>query len=234
MAVLLIASVPVRAEDPKPAGDEDFTEEEREEFVVRDPLERINRPIFRFNDAFYRHVLSPIARGYERALPRRVRDSVGHFFHNLKTPVRLINLGLQAKFKAGGRELGRFFINTTAGVGGLFDPAGYLWDIRGQEEDLGQTLGKWGAGEGIFLQWPFLGPSTLRDSVGMLGDGLITPGYYLFPHDPWAKVGTNALEKVDAAPPAMEEYKSLRKGAIDPYTFFRDAYYQYRHKKVQE
>lgn len=147
--------------------DLDYLEEEKD--VIADPLEPINRIFFSFNDKLYFWLLKPVAQGYSAVLPEGVRISVRNFFDNLMTPIRFVNNLLQFKLKPAGNELVRFGVNTTIGVVGLFDVAKSHMGIKLQDEDLGQSLGKWGLGPGFFITWPVLGPSSLRDSVGDAG-----------------------------------------------------------------
>ena len=125
----------------KPMDDADFEEETP---TVYDPLESINRPLFLFNDKLYVWILHPIARGYRKITPDPVEESVTNVLRNLDSPVRIANSLLQGKVKSGGRETGRFLINSTVGAVGLFNPATSVWHVEESDEDLGQTLGRWG------------------------------------------------------------------------------------------
>ena len=153
--------------------DEDFIDVET--VTIADPLEPVNRVFFVFNDKLYFWLLRPIARGYSWIFPEPARESVNNFFDNIKMPVRFVNNLLQGKIRASGRELARFGINTTVGVGGLWDPAGNWFDISPSKEDFGQTLGKYGIGEGVYICWPVLGPSNIRDTLGLSGDYFLNP-----------------------------------------------------------
>lgn len=135
----------------------------------RDPLEPVNRKIYAFNQVADRYVLRPVAETYVEVTPAPVRGSLGHFFHNLGNPVTIINGLLQGKFRQAGRDLGRFIINSTAGLGGFIDVATPVGLTR-NNEDLGQTLGHYGVGPGWYLMLPFIGPSTNRDLLGFAGD----------------------------------------------------------------
>lgn len=134
-----------------------------------DPLERWNRGVHKFNDAVDRAVLRPAARGYQRVVPRPVRTGIGNVLGHFAFPTTIANDLLQGKFADFGADLGRFVLNSTLGLGGLLDPASEL-GIRRNDEDFGQTLGRWGVPAGPYLVLPLLGPSTLRDLPAMAAD----------------------------------------------------------------
>ena len=185
------AASPATADAPeeKAEGDEDDfdygTEDvpAAEQVTIADPWEPFNRAMFTFNDRLYFWVLKPVAEGYSAVLPEPARVSVGNFFSNLRSPIRFVNCVLQANFIGAATELFRFMLNSTIGLAGLFDPAGgeEIGLVR-QDEDFGQTLGSYGVGQGFYIVWPFLGPSSPRDTVGMIGDYFSYPISYL---DPW-------------------------------------------------
>ena len=209
-----------------------FDEEDNEEqYKVSDPLEPVNRGIFWFNDKLYFYLLKPVARGYRWAVPEPWRVSVQNVFSNLASPVRIINAGLQGKFPDAGNELTRFFVNTTLGIGGLFDTAKDHFDIRKHDEDTGQTLGHYGIGPGFYLVLPLLGPSDLRDAVGTFADSRMNLVYYLF--EGWTYYEVRAYEKINDLSLDKDTYESIKKEALDPYLFVRDAYMQYRANKVK-
>jgi len=139
---------------------------------------------------------------------------------------------LQFKIKDAGNELLRFVYNSTAGVCGLVDAAKEDLGIKQQDEDLGQTLGRYGIGHGFYLVWPFLGPSSLRDTVGRIGDRFLDPVHYVNPTE--ASVGITVYDKVNETSFRIGDYEDLKKSAIDPYVSIRDAYLQYRKKKVED
>jgi phospholipid-binding lipoprotein MlaA len=206
-------------------------DEEEEQYKVSDPLEPVNRGIFWFNDKLYFYLLKPVARGYRWAVPEPWRVAVQNVFSNLASPVRMINAGLQGKFSDAGNELTRFFVNTTIGIGGLFDTAKDHFDIRKHDEDTGQTLGHYGIGPGFYLVLPLLGPSDLRDAVGTFADSRMNLVYYLF--DGWTYYGVRGYDKINDLSLDKDTYESIKKEALDPYLFVRDAYLQYRANKVR-
>ena len=215
-----------------PQDDEEMFEfdEDEKQFTVSDPLEPVNRGIFWFNDKLYFYLLKPIARGYRWAVPEPWRVAVQNAFSNLASPGRIINATLQGKFAAAGNGLTRFFINTTLGIGGLFDTARDNFDIRKHDEDTGQTLGYYGIGPGFYLVLPILGPSDVRDAVGLFADSRMDLVYYIF--DGWTYYEVKGYEKVNDLSIDKDTYESIKKEALDPYLFIRDAYMQYRQNKI--
>jgi len=140
---------------------------------VYDPWGPMNRSIYNFNTQFDRYIFLPVVRGYEFILPTVAQDSVSNFFSNIGEIENFINSVLQLKPEATFTAAWRFAMNSTFGVLGLFDPATKLMDTPEWDEDFGQTLGHWGVGEGPYLVLPILGPSNLRDTTGLVADGLM-------------------------------------------------------------
>ena len=124
---------------------------------IADPIEPLNRALFVFNDKAYFWVMKPVAQGYRAVVPEGVRLSVRNFFANIGMPIRFVNNLLQGKIRNSGVELLRFALNTTAGIGGLFDPAKDDFRLVARDEDLGQTFGKYGLGHGLYIVLPLLG-----------------------------------------------------------------------------
>ncbi len=174
---LLPACETVPAEDGAALGDEpaifEFSDFEQEGVVytidVYDPIEPVNRAIYKFNAMFDRAIFVPVTEAYEFATPTFVQDRVSGFFSNLSELTTFANAILQAKLERASRAAVRFLVNSTIGLGGLFDPMTELGTAQ-QPEDLGQTLGTWGMGDGPYLVLPILGPSNLRDTAGLIGD----------------------------------------------------------------
>lgn len=223
-------------EDEGDSLDEDlgFLDEETEEEVVQvaDPLAPWNRAMFHFNDKLYFWALKPLARGYRAVIPKPARSGVKNFFHNLTMPIRMVSCILQGKGRAASAELTRFLINSTVGVLGFGNPAKRWPELNPSEEDLGQTLATYGIGNGFYIVWPILGPSTLRDSVGMVGNWFLNPVSYVHPTE--AHLEIRAVETVNKTSFRIGDYESLKEAAIDPYVAFRNAYIQHRKKKVEE
>ena len=198
----------------------------------RDPLEGINRGVYKFNDVSDKAVLKPIAGAYKALMPSPVRGGVNNFFLNLKTFVTAINQALQFKFNKAAESAGRFVINSTVGIAGLFDVAS-TQGIPQYKEDFGQTLGYWGFGNGAYLMLPFFGPSTLRDTAGLITDGMtIDPlGYVDDPRTRNILLGTNFIDKRAELLPGSD---LLDEAALDPYSFMRDAYLQRRANQIAD
>jgi len=208
-------------------------EEEEEEIVeIADPIYYWNKGMYHFNDKLYFWILKPVARGYKWAVPELVRTGISNVFYNLGFPVRFVSCLLQAKGGAAVGELGRFVVNTTGGIAGLRDVAKAHPKMNPSEEDLGQTFGMWGIGNGFYVVWPFLGPSTLRDSVGLVGDSLLDPVRYVKPLE--ASLAITAGDTVNETSFKIGDYEAFKEAAIDPYISMRDAYVQHRKKKVEE
>jgi phospholipid-binding lipoprotein MlaA len=184
------------------------------------------------NDKLYFWLMKPLARGYSVVVPEDMRISVSNFFQNLTTPIRFVSSLLQLKIKKAGNELIRFLYNSTAGVCGLVDAAKEDLGIKQQDEDLGQTLGSYGIGHGFYIVWPFLGPSSARDTVGKVGDFFLDPVYYVNPTE--SAVGITVYDKVNETSLHIGDYEDLKKSAIDPYVSIRDAYLQHRKKQVED
>lgn len=210
--------------------DEDF--EEIDATLIADPLEPFNRAMFVVNDKLYFYALKPVARAY-RYVPEKARVSIGNFFKNLRAPIRIGNALLQLKLVDAGNELLRFGVNSTVGIGGLFDPARRYLGIREVDEDLGQTLGHYGLGQGFYIVLPVLGSTSLRDGVGSAGD-------YYYPNpafagvDDYARAGLYAWSSVNVISLDRDTYEAIKRDQLDPYSFIRDAYAQNRASRVKQ
>ena len=231
-----VVSSPAQNQNVVDDTDLDYVEESNSNSVAKisiaDPLEPFNRAMFYFNDKLYFWLLKPVAQGYNKVVPETARIGVKNFFSNLTTPIRLGNCLLQANLGGAVRELGRFMVNTTMGLGGFMDPAsGKNINVPKQDADFGQTLGIYGLGQGFFINWPILGPSSPRDTVGTVGDTFMHPLSYLVDWE--VSVGIRAYEKVNDTSLSIGDYESLKEAAIDPYIALRDAYVQYRLNKVK-
>ena len=195
----------------------------------RDPWQRMNRGIYKFNDAFDRAIAQPVARGYVRVLPQTVRTGVTNFFNNVTYPDVIVNALLQGQVKPFARDTGRFVVNTTVGIGGLFDPASHL-GLTYEDRDFGQTFGKWGIPSGPFVVLPFVGPSDVRDGLGRVPDAYAEPWAYI--NNPYWDYGTLLLHEVDERASVLPLTDMARK-TYDPYAFERNAYLQNRDFMVQ-
>ncbi|MDR1686759.1 MAG: VacJ family lipoprotein [Desulfovibrio sp.] len=224
----------VAGSDHLPSLDEDDAYADQVGRIIADPLEPVNRAFFVINDVILEHAARPLSAGYTFVTPEFMRKGISNFFYNLNFPVRFTNNLLQGKPLAAGVEMSRFIFNTTAGLGGLFNPAEKLETVVPvSDEDTGQTMGVWGIGEGLYLVWPLLGPKTLRDTVGLGGDYLLSPTTWI--DDPWQLgLGLSALEVVNNLDQILDMYDQLKLGAVDPYASVRDAYVQNRRAKIRQ
>lgn len=193
-----------------------------------DPWERMNRSIWAFDNAFDHAILRPVAHGYVRIAPTPVRNGIHNLMTNLTYSDTLINDFLQGRFNDGVNDLARLVVNTTLGVGGLFDPATHM-DLDRHDADVGQTLGIWGLGRGPYLVLPFLGPSDVRDAFGSAADEYLTPRAYI--QDPYARWSLYLVDKVDERTALLDQDR-LIDSAYDSYAFVRNAYLQNREFKV--
>jgi len=229
-----IADANEEATEPTAEDDFDLLEEEFAEGMVEvaDPLEGLNRIMFGINDILYFWVAKPVTQVYKGVVPEPVRISVDNFFHNLTTPIRFVNCHLQGKVYSADIELKRFLINTTSGILGFGDPARDKKGLEPVEEDLGQTLAVHGFGNGFYMVLPLLGPSTLRDSLGLVGDQFLNPVRYV---EPWeVSIGISGARAVNEDSFHIGEYETFKSSAIDPYVAMRQAYIQYRTKQIKE
>jgi len=210
-----------------------FLDDDDEILEVYDPLETFNRGMFWFNDKLYFYLLKPLARGF-RYVPEPWRVSLKNFFLNLKAPVRIVNSAVQGKFADAGNELTRFATNTTLGIGGLFDVSKEHFGITMKDEDTGQTLGYYGIGTGPYLVLPFFGPSNFRDGIGMLADSRMDLAYYIWGKDKsnYDYLGVLVVNAINNLSLDKDTYEGVKKDALDPYLFVRDAYAQYRQNLV--
>jgi phospholipid-binding lipoprotein MlaA len=206
---------------------------EKAQESIPDPLEPMNRAFFHFNDKLYFWVLKPVARGYGAVLPEELRIGIRNIFSNLAFPVRFVNCLLQGQLGGATIEFSRFTMNTIFGIGGFFDVATKGLNLPKQDEDLGQTLGVWGFGNGFYLTLPFLGPSSFRDGLGRLGDAFLDPLSFISIGLP-AAIGVKAGEQVNKTSLTLGEYEKLKEMALDPYVAFRSAYFQYRQNAIRE
>lgn len=200
---------------------------------IADPLYYWNKAVFHFNDKLYFWVMKPVATGYKTITPNPVRSGIKNFFNNLGAPLRFVNCLLQGKAEAAGTEIGRFMINTTFGVLGFGDLSTNEPALKPPpEEDLGQTLGAYGIGNGFYIVLPFLGPSTLRDSIGTVGDTFLSPVSYVEPLS--ASVGITAFDTVNNLSFRLGDYETLKGAALEPYESLRNAYIQHRSQKIKK
>jgi len=219
--------------------DSEFSQKKEEIF---DPLSGYNRIMTSFNDKVFINVLNPVSEGYAYIIHENIRIGIDNFFENIMFPVRFSNNLLQLKFKNSGEELGRFAVNTTWGVLGFMDPATEKLDMKVHKEDFGQTLGFYGIGDGFHVVLPFLGPSNLRDIVGMSADSYVsalsTTGssdlHYKIPNNYLEQAGIKTFDVINSNSLKLGQYESLKKDALNLYPFLRDIYTQARKKQIEE
>jgi len=219
------------AERPDPT-DRDAVAEFRQN---NDPIEPFNRTMYSVHQGIDRAVLRPVAVGYRRAVPQPVRTGVRNLLGNLRTPVILANDMLQGEPRRAGDTLGRFLINSTLGVGGIFDVAESWFGVRGHSEDYGQTLAVWGLGEGAYLFIPILGPSNPRDltgfGLGIAGDPLTWVGQGVAVD---VLTGTRVgATVVDTRESLIEPLDAVERESLDSYATLRSAYCQRRNAEIR-
>jgi phospholipid-binding lipoprotein MlaA len=193
-----------------------------------DPWEKLNRKVHRFNNVVDRRIATPLAKAYVAVVPRPVRLGVGNFFNNLGQPVSAVNSLLQGKPKQAAQALGRFMVNSTIGVVGIFDPATRV-HLPNHSEDFGQTLGVWGWERSRYVELPLFGPRTVRDVFGMVGDGPMAPLRGV--EDDKIRVFLQGLQLVDVRT-QLFAVDSMREGATDEYALTRDAWMQRRRYQI--
>lgn len=199
-------------------------------FAAQDPWERMNRKIHTFNNGVDRVIARPIARTYVAVIPKPLREGVSNFFDNLITPLASANLLLQGRPGESVETLGRFLVNSTIGLAGLFDPATKQLKMHRHSADLGRTLARFGWKQSRYLELPFLGPRTLRDTLGLVGDTAFSPLTYV--HDKQTKTALWGLKMVDMRASVLP-LESLRESAPDDYTMVRDAWLARRHYLIE-
>lgn len=219
----------VVAEDANALDDYDMAPRQ----AIADPLEKWNRFWFGFNDIFYLHVARPVYNAYAYVMPTEFQAGLKNFFHNLLFPVRFVNNILQGKFGAAMVEFGKFIVNTTIGFG-FFDitkdRAVYVEGYDPQGADFGQTLGVWGFKQGPYLMWPFIGPSSLRETVGLIGDYPLNPSIFLYSWE--LSVAAATGRQFTHLGSVLPLYENLKGASVDPYIAMREAYAEYRKRRV--
>jgi phospholipid-binding lipoprotein MlaA len=198
---------------------------------VYDPLEPMNRVFFEINDKLYFWVLKPVKKGYSAVVSEDIRQCFSDFFDNIASPVSFLNNLLQGRFEDSGVVLSRFAINTTMGIFGFADAASEVYHLTPRPADFGQTLGVYGFGEGIYICWPVLGPSNIRDSVGFAGDTYVHPTNFL-DWDILERAGYYMGNRINAMSLGPDVYEDLKKMSLDPYVAARQAYAEHRQDQI--
>lgn len=197
----------------------------------RDPLEPINRSIFEFNETVDRHVLKPVAQAYVDTVPQTARTGVSNFFGNLYDFWNAVNNLLQGKVSTALSDVGRIALNTTVGLLGVVDVASRV-GLEKSNEDIGQTLGWWGLGSGPYLVIPFLGPSSVRDGVGVITEIVYDPLTRWTDDEPGWRWSLWGLRLVSFRATLLGSERILDVAATDRYAFVRDAYFQRRRNLI--
>jgi len=220
--------------------DSEFASSDKKTKNELDPLSGYNRVMTNINDYFYINIMDPIAKTYKAVLPKPLRKGIANIFDNLMFPLRLVNNLLQFKFKNSYTETQRFLLNSTIGLAGFMDIANDKFHIKQKQEDFGQTLGFYGVGSGFYIVWPLLGPSNVRDTIGLITDGIANPmtympnrGYNVFDNSSQS-IGAKALDIINFSSLHVGEYQKLKKDAIDLYPFLKNIYEQRRKKQISE
>lgn len=200
-----------------------------------DPLEPINRVFFEFNDLVFSFVLRPLADIYRTVLPKIARDGVRNVLHNFNAPFVLVNDVLQGEMDRAWDTTRRVIVNTTLGVAGIYDAAGEIWGIDRHSEDLGQTLGVWGVGEGFYLVLPVFGPSNPRDAIGLISKAFVDPvSQYLDHVDENDAILARVLAGgIDQYSGTIDDLDRLKETSIDYYAALRSIYRQKRRIEIK-
>lgn len=195
-----------------------------------DPFEPVNRPLYRFNDSLDRALMVPMAKVYRAVTPAPLRTGVTNFFSNLGYLNVIANDLLQGKPRWFVQDIGRVVVNSTIGIGGLFDPATGL-GLEAHDEDLGQTLGVWGAGEGAYLVVPMVGPNSIRDAPDIAGRQALNLFNYMSVSLRWPLL---LVELVNQRSELLDETEAMTAAAIDPYIYVREGYRQQRLYQIHD
>ena len=237
--VLILQTAPVFADS---TGSEAL-KEKKSLNTADECFEGFSRSMFAFNRGLDTAILEPVAKGY-RALPAPIRRGTGNAVDNLRSLLTLSNNILQGDFNAAGNTAGRFLVNTTVGILGIFDPATGMGLKENEKEDFGQTMAVWGTSGGCYFVLPILGPTTVRDSIGLVGNIFLDPVYQIThnseinggigngnysEHNYYYYRGTGT---VDFRAKNIESFDSLEKNSIDLYASVKSLYLQDRNKKI--
>lgn len=215
--------------------DEEFDDfdDEKEDEEQFDPIEPFNRLMWKLNEKLYDYALEPVARGYATIFPKQIRTMVGNVFSNAASPVYLVSSILQLKMEKVDRTIGRFLINSTLGVGGLFDPASRIFNIKKVNEDIDQALGYYDVPSGPFVILPIFGPLTLRGVAAKVPETFLSP-LFIFGVPVLPSTGARSLEVVNEFSFNLGAKEDLDLFAIDPYTSVKDYYFQRRKILIKE
>jgi phospholipid-binding lipoprotein MlaA len=192
-----------------------------------DPFEDYNRFMFDFNEGFYESVMEPVVRGYRDVVNENIRMAISNIFDNAMAPLKLVSSILQGDLNKSGRVIGRTIINTTIGIGGMFDVADKAFQIKDVNEDLDQVLGAYGIPTGPYIVIPIFGPSYVRNIIGKAGGTFLSPVAQFSPGLE-VGVGLTASDKINDTSFIIDDIDQLENSSIDKYESVRDFYNQYR------
>jgi phospholipid-binding lipoprotein MlaA len=255
--LIVCVCTPAFATDPEPGGylaqqsqdtaaddDQDYDDDDDDEYdddvvQINDPLYRLNHEFYLFNDGMYVVFIKPAAKVYNAVIPEEFRLMAKNFFYNLRFPIRFVNCLLQAKGTKAMEEFATFFLNSTVGFAGIGDVASYYDNLPPSPEDLGQTLAVWGLGNGFFIMYPILGPSTLRDSAKFIDSFFLDPVSWLrykrFGGYSWqTRLAITAYDKFNEISFQIDDIDAMKAAVLDPYVAVRDAYVEHRNKLIAE
>jgi len=204
---------------------------------TKDCFETVNRAVFSFNMGLDKVIFRPVATGYSY-LPAPIKEGIKNATNNVSYLIQIPNQFLQGKFDAGVKDTGRFIINTTVGLFGIFDPASKIGLSKNENEDYGQTLGSWGIGHGCYVVLPVLGPATIRDSIGKVGNVFLDPFYLSTVGSKEMLLGNNlgdqtywgetVLDKTNWRAENLQTLNDLERNSVDLYSSVRSLYLQRR------
>lgn len=197
---------------------------------VNDPWEGLNRKTHAINNVLDKYIVRPVGIAYDAVIPDPVQQSVTRFFGNLRGPSTVVNQLLQGKPLKAGQAVGRFAVNTTVGIGGLFDPAS-SFGLSREDADLGQTFASWGWHDSRYIVLPLLGPTTVRDATSMFGEQKLSPTTYV--SDTALKNGLQFLQLANGRARLLAT-DEIRKQSLDDYIFVRDAWTQRRNRQLSK
>jgi phospholipid-binding lipoprotein MlaA len=205
---------------------------------VKDCFEGVNRVTFSFNQGLDKAIFKPVARGY-RKLPSPIRSGTSNALENISSLITIPNNILQGEFKKAGINTGRFIVNTTVGILGVFDVATKIDFPEYEKEDYGQTFGAWGIGAGCYVVLPVFGPSTVRDAIGSFVNAFGDPYYNMSVHgnnqylDKKVYIATKTISGIDFRAKNLETIENLEKNSMDFYASVRSLYLQDRQQKIR-
>ena len=215
------------------SSDDPFSEVHTEYPPIKDPYENYNRFMQGVNDGMYSYMIEPVATVYRDWIPLSVRLGILNIFANAASPVNFVSSLVQGDLDKAVRVIGRLVVNSTVGLGGIFDVAGNYYDLKPVNEDFEQALGSYDIASGPYLVLPFFGPSSPRNLVGRVVDSVLNPAFWFSPSFV-VGAGITAEDRVNSSSFTVDDYKDLKDNAVDPYISLRDFNHQYREKLIQE